>query len=1019
MAGHIYHLKEEKKSKTSVAEGECLLSLEPTDAPRRLRRQPIEKIRNCGQHSEDLPADIDRPLYSSRIINTYIEYLEKFHPDVDIDAVLRDAEMTRHEVEDPGHWFSQHQADSLHRAIVTRTGNPNIAREAGRFTVSSERVGAAKQYALGSISLASIYMKIGRFAQAMSRGAVMTTKKLSSNKVEIVARPLPGTREKPYQCQNRIGTLEGVGKLVTNKFSEIEHPDCIHKGDDCCRYILVWEKTPALVWRRISHYTPISGLMICLMSYPVISAQASIALGLLWAFLSMTFFLRAAHLEKKELVKTIESQGNAARDLLNEINLRHSNALLVQEIGQAVSKILNEDRIADTIVGGIAKHLHFNRGMVLLADDTKTRLQYISGFGYTREQGKFLVDTEFHLDKPDARGHFVRCFREQKPFLIRDVAEIEKDLSPRSLDFVRRMAVQSFICVPIIYEEASLGVLVVENTKSRNHLAQSEISLLMGVASQTATAIMNARSFKKIKESEQQYRLLADNISDVIWIIDLSLSKFTYISPSVERLQGFTPKALMERKLRDILTPRSFEIAKKAIIEELAKEKKRSLDPYRSRTLELEQYHQNGSTIWVEVTASFLYNDAGEVVSILGVSRDITAKRQAEQETKMLEKRLQQAQKMEAIGTLAGGIAHDFNNILTAVIGYTEMARADAQDGTILKNNLREVLTAGHRAKDLVKQILAFSRQADRELKPAQVDLIVKEAVKLLRASLPSTIEIQQKVSSHSATLADSTQIHQVLMNLCTNADHAMRDTGGTLTLELADVVIDSEFEARKLDLNTGAHIRLVVSDTGHGMPLEVQKRIFDPFFTTKEVDKGTGMGLAVVHGIVKSHGGAITVRSEPGRGTTFEVFFPIINSQVKTSVPSGDGLPTGHERILFIDDEKILADLGRQMLERLGYTVTCRTSSIEALELFKTRKDDFALVITDMTMPNLTGEKLAQQLMRIRPGIPVILCTGFSEQINAEKAQKLGISEFILKPLVMDKLARAVRSALDRAVSA
>jgi len=743
-----------------------------------------------------------------------------------------------------------------------------------------------------------------------------------------------------------------------------------------------------------------------------------LALGVSGTFLCLASFLYTAYLEKKDLVKTIETQGNAAKDLLDEMNLRHSNALMVQETGQAVSKILNVSRIMDTVVAVVKKHLYFNRGMIMLVDRTQSRLQFISGFGYSPEQETILLETEFHLDNPDSRGHFVRSFREQKPFLVRDVAGIEKDLSPRSREFVRQMGVQSFICVPIVYEEESLGVLVVENFHSRNHLAQSEMSLLMGVASQTATAIINARSFKRIQESERQYRLLADNISDVIWILDLSLSKFTYISPSVERVQGYTPEEIMNLDLEGTLTSRSYEIARDAITEELVKEKNRPPDPYRSRTLELEMYHKDGSIIWVEVTASFLHDDAGNVVSILGASREITERKQAEEENNKLEARLQQAQKMEAIGTLAGGIAHDFNNILTAVLGYTELALDDAENETILHKNLQEVIVAGNRAKDLVKQILAFSRQADQELKPVQVELIVKEAVKLIRASLPSTIEIELNLASKSAALADPTQIHQVLMNLCTNAHHAMSENGGVLTVSLRDVRIDSGFESRKLDLATGGYMCLQIQDTGHGMPEEVRARIFDPFFTTKDRDKGTGMGLSVVHGIVKSHGGAITVHSQPGKGTSFAVYLPLIQTEQKPVVQTAAALPTGDERILFIDDEKTLVDLGRQMLERLGYKVVCRTSSIEALELFKSRPDHFDLVITDMTMPNLTGDKLTRQIMRIRADIPVILCTGFSEQICEKSAKDMGIREFILKPLVMDKLARTVRSVLDRTAS-
>jgi CheY-like chemotaxis protein len=284
----------------------------------------------------------------------------------------------------------------------------------------------------------------------------------------------------------------------------------------------------------------------------------------------------------------------------------------------------------------------------------------------------------------------------------------------------------------------------------------------------------------------------------------------------------------------------------------------------------------------------------------------------------------------------------------------------------------------------------------------------------LLRAYLPSTIEIIQNITSKSSTLADPTQIHQVLMNLCTNAEHAMQGTGGQLAVSLRDVMIDSEFEARQLDISPGAYLRLEVSDTGQGMTAEVKERIFDPFFTTKETGKGTGMGLSVVHGIVKSHEGAITVKSEPGKGTIFEVFLPVSQNKVKISTDAGTELPTGNEHILLVDDEKTLVDLNRQMLERLGYSVEGLTSSIEALEMFKTRSDEFDLVMTDMTMPNLTGDKLAGELMKIRVDIPVILCTGFSEQISEGQAKELGIREFILKPIVMNRLAEIVRSVLD-----
>jgi PAS domain S-box-containing protein len=398
----------------------------------------------------------------------------------------------------------------------------------------------------------------------------------------------------------------------------------------------------------------------------------------------------------------------------------------------------------------------------------------------------------------------------------------------------------------------------------------------------------------------------------------------------------------------------------------------------------------------------------------LQIATDISRIKDLEKESLRIQAQLQQAQKMEAIGTLAGGIAHDFNNILSAVIGYTEIALADVPEDTSQHRNLQEVLKAGSRARDLVKQILTFSRQTEQELKPVQIKQIVAETLKLLRASLPTTVKISVDIQSDSAVLAEPTQIHQVIMNLCTNAAHAMRAKGGQLKIDLSNVILGGSFIAQHPYLTPGEYIKLRVIDTGHGMEKAIVDRIFDPFFTTKERGEGTGMGLAVVLGIVKSHGGTITVESQTGKGSTFNIFLPVIMQEVGHEVSAKTPIPTGTERILFIDDEKSLVDLGQQILERLGYNVTIRTSSVEALELFIEQPDKFDLVITDMTMPNMTGDELAEKLMSIREDIPVILCTGYSERISQERAHELGIKEFILKPIVMRELAVKVRSALD-----
>ena len=396
-------------------------------------------------------------------------------------------------------------------------------------------------------------------------------------------------------------------------------------------------------------------------------------------------------------------------------------------------------------------------------------------------------------------------------------------------------------------------------------------------------------------------------------------------------------------------------------------------------------------------------------------------RKRAEERMRALEERLRHSQKMEAIGTLAGGIAHDFNNILSGLLGYAELIGLETRPGSSISKNLEELLKVGVRAKDLVKQILAFSRRTLQEKKPILVEPLVQEAVKLLRSSLPTTIEIRLDIKEDPGIIeADPTQIHQVLLNLGTNSFHAMEETGGLLTIGLAPIHLDSYAAGQHADLQQGPYVRLTVSDTGLGMTPEIMNRIFDPYFTTKEAGKGTGLGLAVVHGIVQSHGGAIKVYSEAGKGTTFHVYLPRIKASGGEPLVGIDEEPLPHgkgEHILLIDDEQTLVEIGNQMLEHLGYQVSVRTSSIEALGLFSSQPGRFHLVITDLTMPNMTGEKLAGEILRIRPDLPIILCTGFSEHVTEGKAKALGIREFLMKPLTLKDLARALRRNLAPSV--
>ena len=457
---------------------------------------------------------------------------------------------------------------------------------------------------------------------------------------------------------------------------------------------------------------------------------------------------------------------------------------------------------------------------------------------------------------------------------------------------------------------------------------------------------------------------------------------------------------------------------------------------------------KDGRVIWVNMNVSFMRDADGEAKFSIIMAQDITERKRAEEalqkahdelelrveertaelqqaydqlkketrEREQVEAQLRQAQKMEAIGTLAGGIAHDFNNILAGIIGFSELAADEIPDDSKAQRHLKKVLKAGLRAKELVKQILAFSRKSEGERKPISLTPLVRETHALLRASLPTTTQMPLAINtSDDYVLADPIQIQQVLMNLATNAAHAMREGGGQLTIGVSSVTFPPGSLVPDPDMEPGTYVKLTVEDTGTGMTEEVRQRIFEPFFTTKEREKGTGMGLAVVYGVVKSHRGTVTVQSEVGRGSTFAVFLPRAQKpKAKKDETTTSTLQTGTERILFVDDEEMLAEMARDMLKSLGYHVTVAKHPTEAWNLFLEDPSQFDLVITDQTMPGTTGVTLAQKMLRVRKEMPIILCTGYSEMVSADQAKEVGISEFVMKPVVKKELAETIRKVLD-----
>ncbi len=500
---------------------------------------------------------------------------------------------------------------------------------------------------------------------------------------------------------------------------------------------------------------------------------------------------------------------------------------------------------------------------------------------------------------------------------------------------------------------------------------------------------------RALQESETKYRSMMDSMKDA-----------AYICSSDFRIEYSNP-AMIKRIGRDAFG----EICHKAIYGMDEKCSWCTMDKIGElKCIEYEMADPRTGHAYLVSNSPITHPD-GEI-SNLTVFRDIS-------EIKIIEENLRQSQKMESIGTLAGGIAHDFNNILGIIIGNTELAMEDVPKWNPSYDNLEEIKTAGLRAKNIVRQILSFSRKSDQSLQPIEIASVIKDSLKFLRSTIPTTIEIQQVILTQGEMiLADPTQINQIMMNLCINASHAMEQTGGILTVNVENIILDDTSTKDYPGLSSGQHVKIMVKDTGPGISPEIIKRIFDPYFTTKELGKGSGMGLAVVQGIVQNHNGAIQVESKPGKGAVFSALFPVVENRSKIVVETTEDSFHGTETILFVDDEAPIVKLCMRMLEGLGYKVETEMNPARALDLFKSKPDRFDLVITDMTMPQMTGVKFAEEIMKIRSDIPVIICTGYSSLINEERAKLLGIAAYVMKPIMKTEMSKTIRKVLAVAKS-
>ncbi|MGA2780761.1 MAG: HD domain-containing phosphohydrolase [Smithella sp.] len=577
----------------------------------------------------------DTPLYNSRIFKSYVEYLNRYFPDIDIAPILKYANIEAYQLDDEGHWLTQEQGDRFNAIITKMTQDPDISRKVGRFSATSRASGALGQYVIGLINPKMAYAILGNLNARLSRGTIFTTKVVGPYQVEARAVLQPGVVEKPYQCLNRLGTLESMTKPFTDEFANIEHPVCIHKGGDCCLYIIRWKKTRAFVWKKIRSYSLIIGFVISLVLFDILKPAHWDALILMYMIMVMGVTLYTEHLEKKELLANIQNQGDSAERLLEQINKRYNESLLIQEIGQASSMIMEEDQLLNFIMESLGKRLDFDRGMIMLANKQKDSLVYTVSYGYNPRDENFVKNIKFHLDNPLSKGVAVNAFKNQKPILVNDISEIANDLSAKSIDFVRAMGAQSFIVVPIVYKGESIGIMMVDNVQSKKQLGQTEMSLLMGIAPQIGISINNAISYQKIKESEARFRSLSENAPDIIYTLGIN-GEFTYVNPAIETILGYRPE--------EIIGKHFINIARKEEIATYIKAFKQVRD--RKQTIKEEigtLLHKDGTERYFSLSGAPNFDSEGNFIGLVGTFKNLTDIRRSEAELKKSLEKLQSA----------------------------------------------------------------------------------------------------------------------------------------------------------------------------------------------------------------------------------------------------------------------------------------------------------------------------------------------------------------------------------------
>ena len=815
-------------------------------------------MKNIKRNIKDNPSN-DNPLYNIRILRSYIDYVKSNYPNIDIDKVLEYSGVSKLQYNDYGYWCNQHQMNRLQEILIKETNNINISRDTGRSLMASQN--SIALYIFGFANPVNVIRQIGKIYNKLSRAAIIEINSLKNNKYEFITKPATGVKEELYQCKNRIGSLEGLLKLFLYEYPQIEHPECLHEGAEYCRYIITLDGTSNIFkWIRIRNHTILSGICFTVLFYVLFPVSYAI----LTAFLSLTFVTcltqYAFRLEKNKMHNDFIELSRIAEFYLNELNIRYNVTKLVQEVGEITSVVQNQEEISSAVAKVMNKRLDYDRGAILLAKNDQSSLYFAGGYGFSENEIELLSNVEFRLDTTATEGVLQKVFNRQEPQLVEDMGKIAHMLDTKNRALVKKLQVQAMVCVPIIHEDESLGVMAVDSLEPYREFREGDINLLMAIASQTGLSIAHAKAFQKLHESEKKHRVLVETIRDIVYTVDME-GRFTYISPMVEGITGFKDKELVGRNFLEIVAPSYRETALRRF--------EKVLKSNETSRYEIEIAVKDGRSVPLEINTAPLSDNIGNTIGRIGVARDITERVLEQKKRKEMEIKALTQDKLASLGEIATGIAHEINQplsyikiILESTIKDIEAAKVDRRE---LAEEFNESLRQIGKISSIISHLRTFGRSDVISFGPVKLSRVLDDTLILMHKRLRiKNINFDRDIADNLPMLhGNHIKLEQVFINLIQNSLDAMEEQKkGAIILKAR---VDNDGTAR-----------ITYTDTGKGIASKYQQKIFDPFFSTKEPGKGTGIGLAIVYGIIQEHNGEITCASDEGMGASFEIKLPL-----------------------------------------------------------------------------------------------------------------------------------------------